>query len=163
MAMQKTYPGWGYMIENGATTLWEVWAFSDNVYSHNHPMFGSISEWFYKYLGGIRPGDNSVGFDKIIIQPYTKELEWANTSYQSILGTISSNWNRNGNHLTLKVEIPVNATAKVVIPSSFQRIKENGKPLTEHHDIRIVSRENDQSILEINSGTYVFTAEVRQD
>ncbi len=163
MAMQKTYPGWGYMIENGATTLWEVWAFSDNVYSHNHPMFGSISEWFYKYLGGIRPGDNAVGFDKIIIQPYMKEMEWANTSYQSILGTISSNWVRNGNHLTLKVEIPVNATARVLIPSSFQRIKENGKPLSEHRDIRIVNRENDQSILEINSGTYVFTTEVRQD
>ncbi|HEY5481646.1 MAG TPA: family 78 glycoside hydrolase catalytic domain, partial [Verrucomicrobiae bacterium] len=43
---QKTFPGWGYMLENGATTLWEHWEFSDNTFSHNHPMFGSVSEWF---------------------------------------------------------------------------------------------------------------------
>ena len=50
---QSTFPGWGYMLENGATTLWEHWEFSDNTYSHNHPMFGSVSEWFYRVLAGI--------------------------------------------------------------------------------------------------------------
>ena len=49
---QSTFPGWGHMLENGATTLWEHWEFSDNTFSHNHPMFGSVSEWFYKVLGG---------------------------------------------------------------------------------------------------------------
>ena len=42
VADQRSFPGWGYMLEQGATTLWETWAFSDNVYSQNHPMFGSI-------------------------------------------------------------------------------------------------------------------------
>ena len=39
---QKTFPGWGYMLEMGATTLWEHWELSEDVYSHNHPMFGSV-------------------------------------------------------------------------------------------------------------------------
>ena len=49
------YPGWGYMVEQGATTLWETWKESDNIYSNSHPMFGSVTEWFYRWLGGIRP------------------------------------------------------------------------------------------------------------
>ncbi|HTE20539.1 MAG TPA: family 78 glycoside hydrolase catalytic domain, partial [Armatimonadota bacterium] len=58
---QRDFPGWGHMLERGATTLWEHWEFSDNTFSHNHPMFGSVSEWFYKDLAGIRPGPAAVG------------------------------------------------------------------------------------------------------
>ncbi len=43
---QRTFPGWGHMLENGATTLWELREFSDSTYSHNHPMFGSASDWW---------------------------------------------------------------------------------------------------------------------
>ena len=61
IANQRTFPGWGYMLAGGATTLWEHWEGSDNTYSHNHPMFGPVSEWFYKVLGGIRPDPAAVG------------------------------------------------------------------------------------------------------
>ena len=54
---QKTFPGWGHMLDRGATTLWEHWEFSDNVFSHNHPMFGSVSQWFFEDVGGIRAED----------------------------------------------------------------------------------------------------------
>jgi alpha-L-rhamnosidase len=67
IADQRGYPGWGLMLENGATTLWETWAASDNTYSKNHPMFGSIGEWFYRSLLGINPA--APGFKKIIIKP----------------------------------------------------------------------------------------------
>jgi len=69
MVNQRVFPGWGYMLENGATTLWEHWAGSDNTYSHNHPMFGSVSEWFYKALAGISPAPDAVGFDHILLRP----------------------------------------------------------------------------------------------
>ena len=68
IANQRTFPGWGHMLENGATTLWEHWEFSDNTFSHNHPMFGSVSEWFYRVLAGINAAPGAVGFDKIIIR-----------------------------------------------------------------------------------------------
>ena len=77
---KKTFPGWGFMLENGATTLWEHWAFSDNTFSHNHPMFGSVSQWFFNWMGGIQPAPQSVGFDKIIIRPQIiEDLQWVNS------------------------------------------------------------------------------------
>ncbi|MBD0289024.1 MAG: family 78 glycoside hydrolase catalytic domain, partial [Flavisolibacter sp.] len=42
VANQRTFPGWGYMLEKSATTLWETWAYPENAPSQNHPMFGSI-------------------------------------------------------------------------------------------------------------------------
>ena len=68
IASQTTYPSWGYMIENGATTLWELWQLraGPSMNSHNHPMFGSVGSWFYKALAGIslapkRPGSSRSG------------------------------------------------------------------------------------------------------
>ena len=55
------------MIDRGATTIWETWKESDNVYSNCHPMFGSVSEWFYRWLGGIQPDPENPGFRKFII------------------------------------------------------------------------------------------------
>ena len=112
---QPTFPGWGYMLENGATTLWEHWAFSDNIYSHNHPMFGSVSEWFYKAIGGIRPAPDAVGFDKIIIKPQpVEDLKWVKASYNSVRGKIATAWERKDGKFELHVTIPVNASASVV-------------------------------------------------
>lgn len=67
VADQRNFPGWGYMVDNGATTLWETWAYSDGEYSQNHPMFGSVSEWFYRSLSGINAA--APGFEKITIKP----------------------------------------------------------------------------------------------
>ena len=61
------FPGWGFMIDQGATTIWETWKESDNVYSNCHPMFGSVSEWLFRWLGGIRPDPDHPGFEKFII------------------------------------------------------------------------------------------------
>ncbi len=60
---QTTYPSWGYMLENGATTIWERWEFvkEGGMHSHNHPMLGSIGAWFYSRLAGIRPDENNPG------------------------------------------------------------------------------------------------------
>ena len=91
MVNQRTYPGWGFMLANGATTLWEHWAFSDNTYSHDHPMFGSVSEWFYKALAGIQPAPDAVCFDKIIIAPQpVGDLKWVKAAYESVHGKIVS-------------------------------------------------------------------------
>ena len=161
MASHKTYPGWGYMIDNGATTLWEVWAFSDNVYSHNHPMFGSISEWFYKYVGGIRPSEDAAGFNDVVIKPYVKQLQWANTTYRSVLGNVSCNWTLNGQVLTMNVEIPVNMTARIHIPAALDQIKENGLSLSNHKDIRHIGMEMDHSVFELKSGSYQFSVTMK--
>ena len=160
MASHRTYPGWGYMIDNGATTLWEVWAFSDNVYSHNHPMFGSISEWFYKYVGGIRPGEHARGFNDIVIKPYVKQMEWANTTYRSVLGNVACRWTLKGKLLTMNVEIPVNMTARIHIPAPSDKIKENGTVIKKLPEIKHVGMEQGHSVFELKSGKYQFIAEM---
>jgi alpha-L-rhamnosidase len=66
---QRGFPGWRYMIDNGATTLWETWKESDNTFSQNHPMFGSVSGWYHKWLGGIQPDTEVPGEHSVVLKP----------------------------------------------------------------------------------------------
>ncbi|MDO6518695.1 family 78 glycoside hydrolase catalytic domain [Zobellia uliginosa] len=111
----KAFPGWGFMVDNGATTLWETWKESDNTFSNNHPMFGSVSEWFYRWLGGIRPDPEHPGFKKFVLSPSTPEgLEFVNTKYNSPYGPIVSNWKKlSANSYEYSIEIPKGTTAKI--------------------------------------------------
>lgn len=116
---KKGFPGWSYMFEQGATSLWEHWGYSDNTFSYNHPMFGCISEWFYKCIRGIRPALDTVGFDKIVVRPdYIGQLKWANTSYQSVHGKISTAWKHDKKTFELTVTIPDGCSAEVYVPVS---------------------------------------------
>lgn len=123
---QPEFPGWVWMLKNGATTLWEHWEFSDNTFSHNHPMFGSVSQWMIQWLGGIRPDTDAVGFDRIVIQPQSPAgLDWVKSSYRSIRGTIVSNWKREGSKIRFDVSIPPNTSARVILPTGARL--EHGK------------------------------------
>ena len=156
---QRTFPSWGHMLENNATTLWEHWQLSDNTFSHNHPMFGSVSKWFYSSLGGIQPHPQAVGFDKIIINPLIPDqLQWVNSTYNSIRGPITSNWLKSDNDITFDITIPANTTADVFLPSDkVQSIKEGGRPALAIKDIKLASCDNGTSIWHIGSGSYHFT------
>jgi alpha-L-rhamnosidase len=161
MVDAPSYPGWGYMLEQGATTLWETWAESDNVYSQNHPMFGSVSEWFYKFLAGIRPEERAVGFDRFWIAPAIPEsLEWVEASYESVRGTISSSWRLEGGLLHFDVEIPVNTTAVVQLPTRDpMSAREGGRLLAEVSSIRVLPMTSPNAVrCELGSGRYAFTA-----
>lgn len=151
IADQRTFPGWGHMIENGATTLWETWKYSDNTYSQNHPMFGSIGEWFYRSLLGINAA--APGFRKIIIKPQPAgNLTFAKGHIQSMYGKIASEWNIRNDVYTLKTTIPGNTTAEVYIPQQFGTVvKESGKPL------QPARTENGYAVFTTGSGNYVFT------
>ncbi len=160
---QKTFPGWGFMLERGATTLWEHWEFSDNTYSHNHPMFGSVSEWFYKALAGISPAPDAVGFDKIVIAPQpVGDLKWVKASYHSVRGRIVSDWTKEGATFRLRVQIPVNTQATVVLPATDAATStENGKPLDQAAGVRLVRVERGRLVLAVGSGRYEFTSRTK--
>jgi len=158
MVDKKTFPGWGYMLANGATTLWEHWEYSDNTYSHNHPMFGSVSEWFYKWLAGIQVDPTAVGFDKIIIRPQMiSNVKWVKAKYNSIHGEIVSEWDRNEDTLILDLTIPVNTTALVYLPAKdLVSIREGNKEFSEIKDIEFMKMESGHAIFKIGSGKYLF-------
>ncbi|MDI4645653.1 alpha-L-rhamnosidase [Cohnella hashimotonis] len=112
---QPEYPGFGYQIAQGATTLWEQWSEKGGMHSHDHAMFGGIGASFYTRLGGIEP--LSPGYDSIRIRPNVPScLQWARTRLKTVKGEIVSDWTKEGNALRLDVEIPAGATAVVVLP-----------------------------------------------
>jgi alpha-L-rhamnosidase len=112
-----TFPGWGHMIDRGATTLWETWKESDNTYSNCHPMFGSVTEWFYRWLAGIQPVPEKPGFEEFILAPATPEkLDFINCNYQSPWGQISSNWKKETTGHLYEFEIPNGSTAHIKLP-----------------------------------------------
>lgn len=112
----REYPGWGHMVDRGATTLWETWKESDDIYSNSHPMFGSVTEWFYRWLGGIRPHPNYPGFERFYIKPFTPVgLESVSTTYSAPNGKIISNWVKENQGYLFEITVPKNSIAQVVI------------------------------------------------
>lgn len=113
-----TYPGWGFMIDNGATTIWETWAESDGVFSNCHPMFGTVTEWYYRWLGGIRPIAEKPGFEEFVLAPSTpKGLNSVNCTYSSPYGEIVSNWKKEQNgDCRYELTIPTGSKARVTLP-----------------------------------------------
>lgn len=113
---QRDYPGFGYILEKDATTLWEYW---DGKLSHSHPMYGSVVRWFFKDLAGINPDPERPGFKHTVIKPVLAgDLTHVAATYRSAHGRIASAWTIRDDTLTLNVEIPPNTTATVQVPSS---------------------------------------------
>ena len=117
LATQKKYPSWGYMVENGATTIWELWngdKASPKMNSGNHVMLlGDLVTWCYQYLGGIKSEGKH-----IVLKPAfeIQDCEWTNVSYDSPYGRITSNWKKTLQHLDWHVEIPCNTSATICLP-----------------------------------------------
>lgn len=147
---QKDYPSWGYMLENGATTLWESWEYPENASSQNYLMFGSTEEWFYRTLLGINPAQP--GFREIIIKPQpTAGLSWAKGSYHSVRGIIRSEWEIVNNIYRLYVEIPPNTTGTVYIKSKEGQMKDIPG------QAKKTGYKDGYTIFEVPSGKYEFT------
>jgi alpha-L-rhamnosidase len=135
IAAQTTYPSWGYMVENGATTLWELWQRREgpSMNSHNHPMFGSVGAWFYKALAGINLDPQAVAFEKIRIEPQmVRDLMYASGSVDALRGRIVSSWKRSEKGVVLEAAVPVGSEAEIVLPKFNLRgivVREGGKTI----------------------------------
>lgn len=119
----KEYPGWGFMVENGATSVWERWEseMSDEMDSFDHPMFGSYDAFFYAFLGGIRIDADAFGCDRVTIRPrMPAEIDFVNCSLKTVRGKIVSRWKREGGKTVCHVEIPYGTTAEFSV-GSFRR------------------------------------------
>ncbi len=124
IASNETYPSWGYMINRGATTIWELWngdTADPAMNSRNHVMLlGDVLVWMYEDLAGIKNHPESAGFKKILMQPVFPEgLSFVEASHRSPYGLISSSWKRDGDRLEWTVTVPANCSAEVVLPARF--------------------------------------------
>ncbi|MGH3374115.1 MAG: family 78 glycoside hydrolase catalytic domain [Actinoallomurus sp.] len=115
VATNPTYPGWGYWFQAlGATTMWEEW--QDGSRSHDHAFLGTIDDWLYQNVAGIEPA--APGYTKIKIQPYpVGDLTNASAHVESPLGRVSSAWTLDHGRFTLRVSVPVGATAEILVPT----------------------------------------------
>ena len=162
IATQPTYPGWGYMVSKGATTVWELWngdTADPAMNSGNHVMqIGDLAVWMYEYLAGIRPDPANPGFRHVLIHPYPAgDLTFVKASHESLYGKIAASWKRDGGAFTLSVSIPPNTSATVWMPAKdAASVTESGRPVAHARGVKFLRTEGDSALFEIESGDYMF-------
>ncbi|HMI62802.1 MAG TPA: family 78 glycoside hydrolase catalytic domain [Puia sp.] len=124
IASNTDYPSWGYMVEHGATTIWELWngdSADPAMNSQNHIMLlGDLLTWMFQDLAGIAPA--APGFKKIRMKPvFPAGLDFAEASYQTPYGRVSSSWRRKGGAIIWDVVVPANVRAQVYLPDGKVR------------------------------------------
>ncbi len=164
LLLQETYPSWLYPVKMGATTIWERWdgqktdsTFQDpGMNSFNHYAYGAIGDWMYRVSAGIEAFEP--GYKKILIQPhFTKKLNFSRASFESPYGSIASGWERKDGKIMVRVTIPANTSALIVLPSDDpSKILESGTSVTVNKKFKSVSKKNNKTELEAGSGEYVF-------
>ncbi len=164
IATNRDYPSWGYMIENGASTIWELWngnTADPAMNSHNHVMLlGDLIVWFYEDLAGIQNKKGSVGFEKITMRPYVEGLNYVSATYHSVKGKIESRWEKDGSCFEWDITIPGNSIATVYIPvMKGKQILESGHRISSSQGINFIRNEGKYSVFEVGSGTYSFCSE----
>jgi alpha-L-rhamnosidase len=162
-----TLPSWGYMLDMGATTIWERWdgyvadhGFDNHtaMNSLNHVVLGSVGEWMWHNIIGLAPDDSNPGYKHFVIHPRPGgELTWAKGSFESVRGRISSEWKIENGVFSLDVTVPPNTLATVYLPArDSSRIQESGKGISNNNDVKFVRMENGSVVLEVGSGEYYF-------
>ncbi len=165
MATKKDYPGWGYMIANGATTIWELWngnTADPTMNSGNHVMLvGDLVIWLNEYLAGIAADPAQPGFKHIVMKPHpVGDLKFAKATYLSPYGMIASDWRKDGGRFEWNVEIPANSTATVFVPKmAKQSLTESGNPLGQARGVKLLRGEGDRIVLQLGSGKYKLISE----
>jgi len=159
------YPGFGYQIEMGATTIWERWEYltGTSMNSHNHPMFGSVDAWFYRCLAGINPDSEDAAFGHINIAPVIPdELDFVEASLETTRGILKSSWKKTERGIEYNLTIPPNSKATLTIKTSGDKyyITESGYALnSDSPGIIGIGRGNGCVSVKMGSGEYKFTAE----
>jgi alpha-L-rhamnosidase len=164
---QRSLPSWRYMLEHGATTIWERWdGWSQErgfqsawMNSFNHYSLGSVAEWLYRFVLGIDQQPGTAGFGRLLIRPHPgRELDRARGTYRSVRGPITSSWQRHHGQFTLRLELPPNVTASVRIPSANPAgvRRDDGQPPTAITGYP-GALDRQEAVFEVGSGWHGFT------
>jgi alpha-L-rhamnosidase len=167
LALERTFPSWGYSIDNGATTIWERWdgyvkgrGFQDKgMNSFNHYAIGAVGEWMYRVVLGINGDPDQPGWRHVVVRPRPGGgLAWASGSYHSIRGPIAVAWRQaSGGAFTLDVTIPPNVSAAVYVPArAAASVTEGSGPASSAAGVRFVRMDGDAAVFEVSSGRYRF-------
>ncbi|MFG2053163.1 family 78 glycoside hydrolase catalytic domain [Micromonospora sp. NPDC048930] len=115
VALQRTYPSWGYWAENDADTMWEMWPTSTR--SRQHYFHGTVVQWLYEHVAGLRAVADGGG--RIVVRPDARaEVSAASAAVDTVRGRASSAWRLADGTFELTVRVPVGATAEVHVPAA---------------------------------------------
>jgi alpha-L-rhamnosidase len=158
IATHTDYPSFGYWIETlGWTALGEFWEASSR--SINHHFFGSIGQWMYEDLVGMRP--TAPGYAEIEFRPSIPAgLEHASARYESVRGEVAASWRKERGRLELEIRVPPNADGVVHIPAADpDDVFEVGRGWHRAEDapgVALVAADYQRVTYRVGSGTYEF-------
>lgn len=146
MLKQRDYPGYLYMIDNGATATWEYWS---GERSRVHNCYNGIGTWFYQALGGLRTAydaaiggslEASAGYRRVVIEPQVPAgVEWCSLTKQSPYGEITVDWRLTDGEMTIEVGLPVGVEGQVAIPQTAKQVRLNKREVTAIESVSVVS------------------------
>jgi len=166
----RTFPSWGFMIEQGATTIWERWdgyvkgrGFQNpGMNSFNHWALGAVGEWMWRNIIGLNPDESKPGWKHFTIAPRAGGgVTWARGEYKSIRGTIISDWRIENGNFRLDVTVPPNTTATVYVPAKdIESVTEGGQPAAKAESVCLLRMEDDRVVFAVGSGHYRFVSKL---
>ena len=164
LLLNTQYPSWGYLVEHGATTMWERWNGDQmkddpSMNSYNHYAYGAVADWIYRYAAGIDTTPLDAGFHTVLLHPvFGARLGSIAFDYDSTYGPIHSDWAVQGETVTWHVSIPANTTGW--LDSQAAKYKLDNSPLSESTQAKSSTRDG-QSGFELPAGTYTFTVDLQ--
>jgi alpha-L-rhamnosidase len=163
LLLNTDYPSWGYLVEHGATTMWERWngdkmKDDPSMNSYNHYAYGAVGDWIARYAAGVDATPLDAGFHTVELHPtFDARLGHIAFDYDSAYGKIHSDWTVEGTTAQWHVTLPANTTGWLRLNAEeAAKYKLEGVPLSQSKQARAVTRAG-WSGFELEAGSYTFT------
>lgn len=129
---QRTAPSWLYMVDRGATTIWEDWeGIDENGEAHeslNHYSKGAVIRFLHTHTLGLRQDADSIAWEKVTIAPVPAPgMTWARGAHGGPQGEIAVEWRIEGDSIRIVADIPAGTTARIVFPGGETHVAEQGR------------------------------------
>ena len=122
------YPSWGYLVDHGATTMWERWNGDQmrgdpSMNSYNHYAYGAVADWIYRYAAGVDAVPEDPGYHTVWLHPhFDAKLKSLNFHYDSAYGGIHSAWSVAGATAQWTITLPANTRGRLADEDSRYRL-----------------------------------------
>jgi alpha-L-rhamnosidase len=162
LLLNTSYPSWGYLIDHGATTMWERWNGDQmkddpSMNSYNHYAYGAVADWIYRYAAGVDTVSSDAGFRTIFLHPaFDSQLGSIDFTYPSPYGDIHSAWTIKGGVAHWDLTVPANTTGWLPLSNSeASSYKLDGQPIAQSKLVEAAQKEG-RSGFTLPAGTYSF-------
>ncbi len=165
LLLNTAYPSWGYLVEHGATTMWERWNGDQmkgdpSMNSYNHYAYGAVDDWVYRYAAGIDTTPLDAGFHTVLLHPeFSARLGSVALDYQSAYGPIHSDWKVSGTTAVWHLTLPAN-TVGWIDTAGAERYSIDGKALSGSPLVQTAARDG-RSGYEFAAGSYTVLAQLK--